>query len=218
MGLMCSFMAHPVYTDSGEELLQSDERRCANVTITSHSATIDTLSLSSVLFQALGPYTHKTHNTHTKRTWNTWTTQIKDNDITFTHCRSNDSSTSTFFAHSKEFTDDTELVQHVSMVAVVTVNAEHFGVRWDGVLAVPGSVGCRPWRWDRWRRWARRRTPWCQWVRPRRARPRSRLPWSPPTARTETSTASATTYLNRCVATASEWVSEWVSACVDLYT
>jgi len=33
---------------------------------------------SSVLFQALGPYTHKTHNTHTKRTWNTWTTQIKD--------------------------------------------------------------------------------------------------------------------------------------------
>jgi len=57
-----------VYTDSGEELLQSDERRCAKVTITSHSATIDTLSLSSVLFQALGPYTHKTHNTHTKRT------------------------------------------------------------------------------------------------------------------------------------------------------
>jgi len=33
---------------------------------------------SSVLFQALGPYTHKTHNTLSKRTWNTWTTQIKD--------------------------------------------------------------------------------------------------------------------------------------------
>ena len=31
-------------------------------------STIASSSSSSVLFQALGPYTHKTHNTHTKRT------------------------------------------------------------------------------------------------------------------------------------------------------
>jgi len=38
--------------------------------------------ITSVLFQALGPYTHNTHNTQTKNTYSTWTTQIKKLKVT----------------------------------------------------------------------------------------------------------------------------------------
>jgi len=55
-GLKPSFSANPSH-------------RCLSFSSSGLSAWIpQTFTVTSVLFQALGPYTHKTHNTHTKRT------------------------------------------------------------------------------------------------------------------------------------------------------